>query len=290
MSLEIEQAAETISEASAIIFTAGAGMGCDSGLPDFRGGDGFWEAYPALKDLDLSFVDIASPSYFMKDPALAWGFYGHRMMMYRDTTPHAGFDFLKRLSEKNNHFVYTSNVDGHFQKAGFSEENMWEAHGSINWLQQTEGLGILNFDQNFREVLVDASQFSVDVDMDTFRARGEVPRHPETNDVLRPNILMFGDYGFNPMREGRQRQAYHDWVESADFSNLVVIECGAGTVIPSVRMFGEDTANHFGGTLIRINNSANDARISHGHLSIQMGAMDALLAIEEEMTEWTQQD
>jgi NAD-dependent SIR2 family protein deacetylase len=30
------------------------------------------------------------------------------------------------------HFIITSNVDGHFQKAGFSEDKILEIHGSIN--------------------------------------------------------------------------------------------------------------------------------------------------------------
>jgi len=34
-----------IAQADAIIIAAGAGMGGDSGLPDFRGNTGFWNAY-----------------------------------------------------------------------------------------------------------------------------------------------------------------------------------------------------------------------------------------------------
>ncbi|WP_265349696.1 Sir2 family NAD-dependent protein deacetylase [Campylobacter coli] len=39
---------EALDKAEVIIITAGAGMGVDSGLPDFRGKDGFWRAYPYL--------------------------------------------------------------------------------------------------------------------------------------------------------------------------------------------------------------------------------------------------
>jgi NAD-dependent SIR2 family protein deacetylase len=279
--MSIYRAAEAISNASAIIFTAGAGMGVDSGLPDFRGSEGFWRAYPALKDLKLSFSEIANPSHFETDPELAWGFYGHRMMLYRDIEPHGGYEVLNEWSKEKDHFVYTSNVDGAFQKSGFSEEKVWECHGSIGWLQPTEGLGIVNFNESFEEVLVDASNYNINVDLNTFRARGELPRHPKTGQLLRPNILMFSDYGFNPVREGRQRQTYEKWVEQADLSKLVVVECGAGTVIPSVRMFGETTANHFGGTLIRINNSPSDAKANGKHIGVCMGAKDALLSIKE---------
>lgn len=65
-------AAEIVADADALLVTAGAGMGVDSGLPDFRGTDGFWRAYPALGRRGLQFHQVASPRTFETDPALAW--------------------------------------------------------------------------------------------------------------------------------------------------------------------------------------------------------------------------
>jgi len=74
-------------------------MGVDSGLPDFRGNQGFWKAYPPLERLGISFVSMADPVWFTRDPELAWGFYGHRLGLYRATEPHAGFAVLKRWGQ-----------------------------------------------------------------------------------------------------------------------------------------------------------------------------------------------
>jgi hypothetical protein len=93
----LKHAALLIEAADGIIVTAGAGMGVDSGLPDFRGPQGFWRAYPGLKKAGLRFEEIASPHYFETDPALAWGFYGHRLNLYRSTVPHEGFRILLEL-------------------------------------------------------------------------------------------------------------------------------------------------------------------------------------------------
>jgi hypothetical protein len=49
-----ERAASLISEAEVFVITAGAGMGVDSGLPDFRGEHGFWKAYSWLQDRTLA--------------------------------------------------------------------------------------------------------------------------------------------------------------------------------------------------------------------------------------------
>ena len=95
----IEKAAEILSKADAMLITAGAGMGVDSGLPDFRGNAGFWKAYPAAKKIGASFVEMANPVWFEKEPALAWAFYGHRLLMYRETTPHKGFFQLLQIAE-----------------------------------------------------------------------------------------------------------------------------------------------------------------------------------------------
>ena len=53
--MALAHAAELISQADALVVTAGAGMGVDSGLPDFRGTEGFWKAYPALGREQMDF-------------------------------------------------------------------------------------------------------------------------------------------------------------------------------------------------------------------------------------------
>ena len=139
MSIEdrVRQAAAAIQAADALLITAGAGMGVDSGLPDFRGTQGFWQAYPAIATLGLSFEQMANPASFAENPHLAWAFYGHRLNLYRQTAPHQGFRQLLEIgrAKPRGYFVFTSNVDGQFQRAGFAAERMVECHGSIHHFQ-----------------------------------------------------------------------------------------------------------------------------------------------------------
>src|SRR5450432_764407 len=93
-------AAQEIASADALLIGAGAGMGVDSGLPDFRGNQGFWRAYPMYAARKLDFAAMADPRWFRSDPAFAWGFYGHRRNLYRATQPHEGFQILKRWAER----------------------------------------------------------------------------------------------------------------------------------------------------------------------------------------------
>ena len=96
---KVNLAAEAIHAADALLVTAGAGMGVDSGLPDFRGAKGFWRTYPAIAKLGLSFEEMANPVWFSENPHLAWAFYGHRLNLYRRTTPHPGFSQLLLAGE-----------------------------------------------------------------------------------------------------------------------------------------------------------------------------------------------
>jgi NAD-dependent SIR2 family protein deacetylase len=89
-----------------------------------------------LAKAQISFTDIANPRAFHQQPELAWGFYGHRLDLYRKAVPHAGFGILKKWAvAKKGSWVFTSNVDGQFQKAGFAKEQIHECHGSIHYLQ-----------------------------------------------------------------------------------------------------------------------------------------------------------
>jgi len=64
MTEAVQKAAEILRKAEALVITAGAGMGVDSGLPDFRGDHGFWNAYPMYRHLGINFVGAANPEHF----------------------------------------------------------------------------------------------------------------------------------------------------------------------------------------------------------------------------------
>lgn len=260
------QAAAAIREADAVLIGAGAGMGVDSGLPDFRGNEGFWEAYPPFAERGLSFVDLANPDWFHSDPALAWGFYGHRLGLYRSTEPHEGFAHLAGWAANKRHgaFVFTSNVDGQFQKAGFTPDRVAECHGSIHYLQ----CGASCSDAIWENA--DA----VSVDEETFRARPPLPECPSCGAVARPNILMFGDFGWHPERTTGQLRALDRWLHSLSDGAAAIVELGAGRAVPTVRSQCESAARLLGAPLIRIN--PREPEGPPGTLSLADGALAAL--------------
>ena len=261
----LDQAREALNNADALLIGAGAGFGVDSGLPDFRGSEGFWEAYPPYRDLGLDFTSLANPRFFKRDPAVAWGFYGHRQSLYRDTVPHAGFKMLREFSDSLplGAFIYTSNVDGQFAKAGFPGDRIVECHGTIHHLQCSVPCN---------DSIWPAS-FSPDVDIDTMRASGRLPKCPSCGAVARPNILMFGDSAWIDHRTDVQEKRYNSWLSSVRGSRLVVIEFGAGGVIPSVRMNSEMLMNNLGATLIRVN--PREPQGPPSTLSIPMRGLEA---------------
>lgn len=265
----IARAAEAVRGAKAFVFSAGAGMGVDSGLPDFRGPEGFWRAYPPYRALGLAFEDMANPRWFRDDPGLAWGFYGHRLALYRRTRPHAGFDALRRWAARAPHggFVFTSNVDGQFQRAGLDPDRVVECHGAIEYVQCAGGC----------EGITRGDAVEVEVDEATFRARDPLPTCA-CGAPLRPNILMFGDWGWDEARTSEQQRRLEAWLEAVAGEPLAIVECGAGTAIPSVRRFSEGAARRYGGTLIRIN--LREAHGPAGTISLAMGARAALEAID----------
>ncbi|KQP23031.1 Sir2 family NAD-dependent protein deacetylase [Pseudorhodoferax sp. Leaf267] len=239
-----ERAAALIAQADALLVAAGAGMGVDSGLPDFRGAHGFWNAYPALGRLGIDFYSIACPAAFRSDPTLAWGFYGHRLALYRRTVPHAGFALLhgwgRRMARGS--AVFTSNVDGQFQRAGFDAEAVHECHGSIAHLQCIEDCS---------DAIWPADDFHPEVDEEAGRLRNALPRCPHCGALARPNVLMFGDAGWNPLREQAQAARMRHFLHGA--GRLVVVEVGAGTAVPSVRNCTQQLQQTLGARLVRIN-------------------------------------
>lgn len=273
----LQRAAELIAGADALVIGAGAGIGVDSGLPDFRGSEGFWQAYPALARAQLDFTEVANPDMFARDAGLAWGFYGHRLGLYRQTVPHAGFAILRQWGQRMRlgSWVFTSNVDGQFQKAGFAEEQMHECHGSIHHLQCL---------QDCQSDVWSAAGFTPVVDNDTCRLLNGAPVCPHCGGLARPNILMFGDWLYQHRRGQAQHRRMEQWLDSLSqhAATPVIVELGAGTAIPSVRHFSQQVSRRYGARIIRINPrepevpGSQDVGLACGALA-GLSGIDALL-------------
>lgn len=268
------KAASIIKDAEVFIITAGAGMGVDSGLPDFRGTKGFWNAYPEYARLGLSFEKCANPQHFAHNPAFGWGFYGHRTNLYRETIPHEGFHIIQKWIKQNNadYFVVTSNVDGQFQKAGYADDKMHEIHGSIHWLQC----------QRLCKLKVWENNVIFEIDMESMHATSQLPRCPKCNTIARPNILMFGDWDWASGRTNAQNHRFHRFISENRKKRIVVIEIGAGSTIPTIRMLTEHIGVKMNATVIRIN--SRESEIINPNISIATGALEGLQNIDAEFS------
>jgi NAD-dependent SIR2 family protein deacetylase len=182
-------------------------------------------------------------------------------------------------------FVYTSNVDGQFQRAGFDADRVVEVHGSLDWLQCLRGCGVGLFAAG------QAIPAGVEVEETTMRARPPLPACPACGGLARPNVLMFGDGGWDESRTDAQQDRLQVWLSvlgardgEPGAARLVVVECGAGTAIPTVRNFSEWLAAR-GATLVRLN--LREAGVPAGQIGLAVGALEGLRAIDRLLADGT---
>jgi len=285
---ELNKAAKIIEESSAILLVAGAGIGVDSGLPDYRGPKGLWRAYPMLAEKSMTLESMSDPDWFINDRSSAWGFYAHRAELYNKAQPHKGFLLLKKIVEakKNNYYVFTSNIDGQFQKAGFDENRIYEAHGTLSYLQ------CLNENCSLVWKWKEGMLPSVDSEL---KASGKFPKCPECGTLARPNVSMFGDtnWTWKSSRSKQQKHLFLDWLKESygpfsqepknkksnqKLATLCILEIGCGVSLHSLRLEVEllcqdKTKTHV--KMIRINPSNCNVYQDH-NVGIGLGSLDCL--------------
>ncbi len=266
----LERAASALRDAEALIIGAGAGMSVDAGIPAYRlnpatgtGPETQRDAPPALGAL--------VPMLFTVSPPIAWGRAGRQLMLFRGAAPHAGYPILRCWSERRPHgaFVLSSNVDGLFLAAGFGEQQVLEGHGSLHHLQcSTPCSG----------KVWSAAAYTPRFDPQTEAALPPLPRCPDCGAPARPNVFMFGDSHFATTRTDEQIRSFERWLSGVRGRRVAVVECGAGTAVPTIRRRCQALAAELGATLIRINLAEPDA--DAGILSIPLPALVALQQLD----------
>lgn len=266
----LQEATCLIKSADAIAIFAGAGMGVDSGLEQYRGEDGLWTKSIHLNNKEIKYYELMKPVAFKNEPELAWGLIGFLIDKFERTIPHIGFSILRKFVAQKEYFIVTSNIDNQFQKAGFNAKRILEYHGSIFDTQCGERIECEIWDTPY-----------VKFNPETLVADSLIPICPECNSFCRPNIHLFDDDFFVPTISAGQQFLYMEWCEKikSNCKNIIALEIGAGKTIPTIRMYAEKFAGEQR-PLIRINPYDFETD-QPNQIPIPFGAKESLIRIND---------
>jgi len=153
--------AQKLKDSRKIVFVTGAGISQESGIPTFRGKDGYWRKYDPMK--------LASIDAFYDDPKLVWEWYEDRRKNILDVKPNEGHFAISQMEEFKDVVILTQNIDGLHQRSGST--NVLELHGSIIRIKCTVCDFIDNITENFESL----------------------PPKCKCGSMLRPDVVWFGE-------------------------------------------------------------------------------------------------
>ena len=239
-----------IRSAESVLFIFGAGMSVDSGIPDYHSSGGWYRMDGPFSRIGKTDKDVLA--IVRQQPELAWGMWGVRQSLCLKASPHAGYLALARAAAQkpSRCFVLTSNSDGLSFRAGFCSDHVHECHGSLYRLQCSIPC--------CRETWPMPEQ-RLEVDAETFLAKGQLPYCPFCGAPARPNIYFFGDSEESYVWEAGQTTAerFSSWLTERKNAELLMVEIGCGLGAPGLRSHAEQyLADCPRSLLIRINDSA----------------------------------
>ena len=156
-----EEFKNKINNAKKIVFVTGAGISQESGIPTFRGKDGYWKKYDAMK--------LATIDAFYENPKLIWEWYEDRRKNILSAQPNPGHKAIAELEKYAQVVVLTQNIDGLHQRAGST--TVLELHGSIIRIKCT----VCDFQEEI------TSKFQ------------NLPPKCNCGEILRPDVVWFGE-------------------------------------------------------------------------------------------------
>ena len=188
-----ESLKDRIKDFQKIVFVTGAGISQESGIPTFRGKDGLWRNYDAMK--------LATIDAFYEDPKLVWEWYNERRSNIFSAIPNDGHKAIAELEKFVDVVVLTQNIDGLHQKAGSTK--VLELHGSIVKIKCT----VCDFHD---EIMTDFS---------------ENPPLCKCGNILRPDVVWFG--------ESLPQDVWQEAIIQANQADLMIIAGTSLVVSPA---------------------------------------------------------
>ncbi len=154
-------------EAKHAVFFGGAGMSTASGIPDFRGSQGL---YTTSRESSPEY--LLSVTCLRREPQRFFDYY-RSAILYHDAAPNAAHRALAKL-EKDGVLkaLITQNIDGLHQAGG--SRRVLELHGSV--------------------ARAYCAKCGKEIDSDVIAEEKSVPRCPDCGGVVRPDVVLYGEY------------------------------------------------------------------------------------------------
>ncbi len=164
-----------------VVALTGAGISAESGIPTFRGREGFW----VVGSRNYMPQEMATHEMFDRAPDEVWRWYLYRFGVCKDARPNAGHDALVRLERAlgDRFTLITQNIDGLHRRAG--SQRVFCIHGDAAWVRCAADCGLGR------------------VDLPPIVPRGDAPLTdaerkaltcPRCGGWLRPHVLWFDEY------------------------------------------------------------------------------------------------
>jgi NAD-dependent deacetylase len=188
-----DSVADQLRKAERIVFVTGAGISQESGIPTFRGKDGYWRKHDPMK--------LATIDAFYDDPKLVWEWYEDRRKNILAAQPNPGHKAIADLEKLARVVILTQNIDGLHQRAGSS--HVLELHGSIIRIKCT----VCDFHDDVTE---------------SFR---KLPPLCNCGNILRPDVVWFG--------EGLPQDVWQEAITEANSCDVMIIAGTSLVVSPA---------------------------------------------------------
>ncbi|MBI2892144.1 MAG: RNA polymerase subunit sigma [Deltaproteobacteria bacterium] len=116
-----------------IVLLTGAGISAESGIPTFRGAEGYW----TIGSRHYRPMELATWSAFTEVPDDVWGWYLYRRSVCRAAAPNAAHAAVAGLERSigDRFLLVTQNVDGLHLRAGNTLARTFQIHGSIDFMR-----------------------------------------------------------------------------------------------------------------------------------------------------------
>ncbi|MBX7221634.1 MAG: NAD-dependent deacylase [Blastocatellia bacterium] len=215
MTNHISEAQNILNQARRVTVLTGAGVSAESGVPTFRGGGGTitWKGLPP--------TTLSSSELLESDPKLVWEWFEYRRQLIKPLQPNPAHTTLAAWEHRFPEFLLiTQNVDGLHQKAGSTK--MVELHGNL-WRGRCFQTGEI-FELNETPL-------------------AELPPRGPAGQMLRPDVVLFGEY----LPPGAFEQA----AQAAEHCDVFLVIGTSALVNPAARL--PMVASLMGAKVIEIN-------------------------------------